>query len=107
MFTPAGSTSWVISVLPDAVARPISVCAGAPFTSSSATTKISSRDGSMTGVPVIPTVGVMSPHGRSVAGTGVPRCVDHATAPVLADRAYTVSFSVATYTRPPKASGSP
>ena len=61
----------------------------------------------MTGVPVIPTVGVMSPQGRSVAGTGVPRCADQALAPLLAFSAYTVSFSVATYTRPSKTSGSP
>ena len=93
---PAGSTSWVISVLPVAVARPVSMCAGFPFTISSATTKISARAGSMTGVPVMPTVGVMSPQGSDVEGTGLPRWADQATAPVAADRAYTVSFSVAT-----------
>ena len=50
----------------------------------------------MTGVPVIPTVGVMSPQGSELAGTGVARCRDQATFPVAADSAYTVSFSVAT-----------
>ena len=50
----------------------------------------------MTGVPVIPTLGVMSPHGSELAGTGVARCLDQATFPVPADSAYTVSFSVAT-----------
>jgi hypothetical protein len=71
------------------------MCAGFPRVSSSATTKISPRAGSMTGVPVIPTVGVMSPQGSEPAGTGVPRCLDQITAPVAADSAYTVSFSVA------------
>ncbi len=41
----------------------------------------------MTGVPVIPTVGSMSPQGRPEAGTGVATWVDHTTAPVAADRA--------------------
>ena len=44
----------------------------------------------------MPTVGEMSPHGSDDEGTGVARCLDHTTAPVLADSAYTVSFSVAT-----------
>jgi hypothetical protein len=61
----------------------------------------------MTGVPVMPTVGEMSPHGSELLGTGVPRCADQITVPVVADRAETVSFSVATYTRPPATSGSP
>ena len=50
----------------------------------------------MTGVPVMPTVGVMFPQGRPVVGTGLPRCADQATAPVAAESAYTVSFCVAT-----------
>ncbi len=50
----------------------------------------------MTGVPVMPTVGVMSPQGSEPAGTGLPRCADQSTAPVAGDSAYTVSFSVAT-----------
>jgi len=54
----------------------------------------------MTGVPVMTTVGVMSPQGSDPAVTGGPRCADHATAPVLADSAYTELFSVATKTRP-------
>ena len=41
----------------------------------------------MTGVPVTPTVGVMSPHGSALAGTGVARCRDQSTAPVAADSA--------------------
>ena len=84
---PAGSTSWVISVLPVAASSPTRVWADAPRTSSSATTKISFRDGSITGVPVIPTVGVMSPHGRPPAGTGLARCDDQSTAPVAAESA--------------------
>ena len=56
---------------------------------------------------MIPTVGVMSPHGSDPDGTGLPRCADHATAPVRAASAYTVSFSVATYTRPAYTNGSP
>jgi hypothetical protein len=40
---------------------------------SSATTKISEREASMTGVEVMPTVGEMSPQGRSAASTGVAR----------------------------------
>ena len=75
--------------------------------SSSATAKISPRATSSTGVPVMPTVGLISPHGRSPEGTGVPTWLDHRTAPVLAANAYTVSFSVATYTRPVASSGSP
>ncbi len=55
----------------------------------------------------MPTLGEMSPHGSDAAGTGLPRCLDQATEPVAADRAYTVSFSVATYTRPAYTSGSP
>jgi hypothetical protein len=54
---------------------------------SSATTKISCLAGSITGVPVIPTVGVMLPHPSELAGTGVPICRDHRTAPVAADSA--------------------
>ena len=50
----------------------------------------------MTGVPVIPTVGSMFPHGRSADGTGWPRRVDHTSAPLVADRAETTSSSVAT-----------
>jgi len=50
----------------------------------------------MTGVPVIPRVGEMSPHGRDPEGTGVPTCDDQTTAPVAEESAYTVSFSVAT-----------
>ena len=79
--------------------------AGEPFTSSSATAKISDRPGSITGVPVIPTVGEMSPHGSDREGTGVATWVDQTTAPVVADSAYTVSFSVATYTLPSKTRG--
>ena len=56
-----------------------------PSTSSSATTKISRRAVSITGVPVMPTVGLMSPHGSSEAGTGLARWVDHTTAPVAED----------------------
>ncbi len=63
--------------------------------------------GSITGVPVIPTVGEMLPQGSDPEGTGVPRWRDHSTAPLAADRASTVSFSVATKMRPPEASGSP
>ena len=50
----------------------------------------------MTGVPVMPTVGSMLPQGSDPAGTGWPRCADQTTAPLAADSAYTVSFSVAT-----------
>ena len=50
----------------------------------------------MTGVPAMPTVGVMSPQGRSADGTGLPRWADQTTAPVAAESAYTVSFWVAT-----------
>ena len=63
---------------------PTSSCAGLPLTSSSATTKISERASSITGVPVIPTVGEMSPQGSDPEGTGVPRWVDHSTEPVVA-----------------------
>ena len=55
----------------------------------------------------MPTVGEMSPQGSDPAGTGVPTWVDHSTAPVVADSAYTVSFSVATNTCRPHTSGSP
>ena len=34
------------------------------------------------------------------AVTGVPTWADHSTAPLVAESAYTVSFSVATKTRP-------
>ena len=50
----------------------------------------------MTGVPVMPTVGVIFPQGRLADGTGLPRCVDQTTAPVAAESSYTVSSSVAT-----------
>ena len=107
VYAPGGSTFWVSRTVPVAVPSPASTWAGFPFTCSSATTKISPRAGSMTGVPVMPTVGPMSPQGSDDAGTGVARCLDQMTAPVLADSAYTVSFSVATNTRPPDTSGSP
>jgi hypothetical protein len=77
------------------VFSPTNICAGVPFTSSSATTKISDRAVSITGVPVIPTLGVISPHGSEVAGTGVPICEDQMTEPVEDDNAYTVLLSVA------------
>ncbi len=104
---PAGSTSWLTSVFPVVASSPTSSCAGLPLTSSSATTKISDRVPSITGVPVMPTVGEMSPQGSDPAGTGVPTWFDHSTAPVVADSAYTVSFSVATNTCPSHTSGSP
>ncbi len=50
----------------------------------------------MTGVPVMPTVGVMLPQGSELAGTGLPRCCDQTIAPAPGVSAYTVSFSVAT-----------
>ena len=56
---------------------------------------------------MIPTFGAISPQGRDVDGTGVPTWVDHTIWPVPAARAYTVSFCVATYTRPPSSRGSP
>ena len=104
---PEGSTFWFNSTVPVPVFNPTSRWAGLPLTSSSATTNTSPRASSTTGVPVIPTVGVMSPQGSDRDGTGDATCVDHTTAPVVAERAYTVSFSVATKTRPPETSGSP
>ena len=85
MSAPGGSTSWATSTLPEAVESPVNMCAGRPFTSSSATTKISPLDGSIAGVPVMPAVGAISPQGRSPDGTGRPSCVDQTTAPVAAD----------------------
>ena len=64
--------------------RPTRTWAGVPPLSSSATAKISPRAVSITGVPVMPTVGPMSPQGRSPDGTGVPTWADHRMAPVLA-----------------------
>ena len=93
---PGGSTSWLSSTRPEVVLRPISRWAGIPPTISSATTKISFLAGSITGVPVIPATGLMSPHGSEPAGTGLPTCADQAILPVAAVSAYTVSFSVAT-----------
>ena len=60
-----------------------------------------------TGVPVIPTVGAMSPQGSDDEGTAVARCDDQSIAPLLPERAYTVSFSVATKISPCEATGSP
>src|SRR5437762_5162262 len=51
--------------------------------------------------------GSMFPHGSPDFGCGSPTCVDHTTAPVVAFRAYTVSCSVAAYTRSPITSGWP
>ena len=73
--------------MPDAVPSPTSRCAGLPPDISSATTKISWRVGSITGVPVMPTLGDMSPQGSDPAGTGLPRCADQMTAPLAADSA--------------------
>ena len=60
------------------------------------------RAGSMTIVEVTPTVGLMSPHGRSAGEHGQAQV--HPTTPDAAVRrpsnAYTVSFSVATKTWP-------
>ena len=61
-------------------------------------------DTSTSGVPVIPD-GSMFPPGRSLLGTGVPRLVLHATAPVAASREATVFPSVATRTRSPTTKG--
>ena len=41
----------------------------------------------MTGVPVMPTVGWMFPHGSDDAVTGVPRWFSQTTAPLGADSA--------------------
>ena len=41
----------------------------------------------MTGVPVIPTTGKMSPQGSDDEGTGLPRWADHSTEPVDDDSA--------------------
>ncbi len=56
---------------------------------SAATTKISPRAVSMTGVEVIPTVGSMLPQipGTVEGVKGVATWVDHSTAPVSAARA--------------------
>ena len=56
---------------------------------SAATTKSSPRAGSMTGVEVMPTVGLMFPHnpGTDVRLNGVPTWVDQSTAPEFAARA--------------------
>ena len=54
-----------------------------------ATTKISERAVSMTGVPVMPTVGWMLPHspGTVDGSSGVPRWLDQSTRPLSAARA--------------------
>src|ERR1700689_2044618 len=61
--------------------------------------------GSITGVPTIPTVGVMSPQGSAAEGTGVPTLFSHTTAPVAASSAYILSPTVATYAREPRING--
>ncbi len=104
---PGGSTFWFTSTLPVAVLSPTNWWAGFPLSSSSATTNTSPRATSSTGVPVIPTVGEMSPQGSDDEGTGVARCDDQSIAPLVPERAYTVSFSVATKIFPCEASGSP
>lgn len=83
-----------------------------PASSVSSATKISSVAASITGVPVIPS-GSMSPQPTVGAesttdfGTVVPTCKCQITLPVRAAIAYTVSFSVATYTVLSYTSGSP
>ena len=84
---PGGSTAWASMEAPVYRFNPTRTWAGAPPLSSSATAKISPRAGSITGVPVMPTVGLMLPHGRLPDGTGVPTWADHRMAPVLAARA--------------------
>ena len=61
---------------------------------------------SITGVPVMPLVGVMSPQGSEPLGIGVPRWVCQTVAPVVALIAYTESSSVATNTEFPHTRGS-
>ena len=104
---PEGSTRGVTSTAPDVVLSPSSSCSGLPFTTLSATTKISFLDGSITGVPEIPTDGEMSPQGSLDEGTALPTCRDQTTLPVEDDSAYTMSLSVATKTRAEKTRGSP
>ena len=41
----------------------------------------------MTGVPVIPTCGEMSPQGSDVEGTGVPTVWDHTMVPFVVRKA--------------------
>ena len=77
----------VSSTLPVVGVEPDQHVGRVPARNSSATTKSSDRAGSITGVPVMPTVGVMSPQGRSPLGTGTARWVDQTTAPVAAERA--------------------
>ena len=104
---PGGSTGWSSRTAPVVTSSPKRSCRTADPTSSSATTNTSWRVESTTGVEVIPTVGVMSPQGRSPDGTGAATVVDHRIDPSVADRATTVSPSVATRTRLPRTSGSP
>jgi hypothetical protein len=61
----------------------------------------------MTGVPVMPTSGEMSPQGSADDGTGRATWRDQTTEPLVEERAYTVSSSVATNTSLPKTRGSP
>ena len=85
---PGGSTSCDSSTWPVVVSSPVSMWAGLPLTSTSATAKISWRAGSMTGVPVMPTFGWMSEHSRCVeAYNAVPSLADQAILPVAADSA--------------------
>ena len=85
---PGGSTAVVIRKVPLYMFSPTRTWAGTPPARVSATAKISPRPTSTTGVPVMPTVGLMSPaQARSLFGTGVPTWVDHRTAPVLAANA--------------------
>src|SRR5260370_42085923 len=60
---------------------------------------------STTGVLCMPT-GSWMPHPTSAFRAGVPRLIDHGTAPVVASSEYTVFATVATMTREPTTSGS-
>ena len=86
-FEPFGSTFSVSSTAPVAESRPTSTWTECPPVISSATTNSSPRAVSITGVPVIPTVGAMSPQGSEPAGTGWPTVFDQTTAPVVAESA--------------------
>ena len=70
---PGGSTTLRSRIAPDDSRRPISSCTGAWAPAMAATANTSWRAGSITGVDVIPSVGVMSPHGRVDDCTGAPR----------------------------------
>ncbi len=84
---PGGSTTVLRTFSPLLMRKPSSTCWAWLPSHVSATAYSTPVAWSITGVPTMPTVGVMSPHGSELDGTGVPALACQTIWPVEASSA--------------------